>query len=55
MHIQVFFVNDTEECSIENDLPDDEIPSWNSSQNGQHKIGDQLSVSQRNELQQILD
>ena len=50
-----FLVKDIEEYSTENDLPDDEIPSWNSSQNGQHKIGDQLSVSQRNELQQILD
>ena len=50
-----FLVKDIEECSMENDLPDDEIPSWNSGQNGQHKIGDQLSVSQRNELQQILD
>ena len=50
-----FLVKDIEECSTENDLPDDEIPSWNSGQNGQHKIGDQLSVSQKNELQQILN
>ena len=50
-----FLVKDIEECSTENDIPDNEIPSWNSSQSGQHKIGDQLSVSERNELQQILD
>ena len=45
-----FLVRGMEECGIENDLPDDEIPSWNSGQNGQPKIGKQLSVSQRNEL-----
>ena len=50
-----FLVRDMEECGIENDLPDDGIPSWNSGQNGQPTIGKQLSVSQRNELQQTLD
>ena len=39
-------VNDTGESSAENEVPDDEIPSWNSDQNGHPKIGDQLSVSQ---------
>ena len=48
-------VNDTGESSAENEVPDDEIPSWNSDQNGHPKIGDQLSVSQRSELQNILD
>ena len=48
-------VNDKGESSAENEVPDDEIPSWNSDQNGHHKIGDQLSVSQRSELQNILD
>ena len=36
-----FLVKDIEECGIENDLPDDEIPSWNSGQNGQPTIGKQ--------------
>ena len=48
-------VNDTGKSSAENEVPDDEIPSWNSDQNGHPKIGDQLSVSQRSELQNILD
>ena len=50
-----FPVRDMEKCGIENDLPDDEIPSWNSGQNGQPAIGKQLSVSQSKELQQTLD
>ena len=41
-----FLVSDTGESSAENEIPDDEIPSWNSDQNGHPKIGDQLSVSQ---------
>ena len=50
-----FLVSDTGESSAENEVPDDEIPSWNSNQNGYPKIGDQLSVSQRCELQKLLD
>ena len=50
-----FLVNDTGESSAENEVPDDEIPTWNSDQNGHPKIGDKLSVSQRSELQNILD
>ena len=38
-------VNDTGASSAENEVPDDEIPSWNNDQNGHPKIGDQLSVS----------
>ena len=50
-----FLIKDTEKCSTKNDVQDDEIPSWKSGQNGQSKIGDQFSVSQRNEFQQTLD
>ena len=50
-----FLVSDTGESSAENEVPDDEIPSWNSDQNGYLKIGDQLSMSQRCESQKLLD
>ena len=50
-----FLVDVTTDASVESELLDDEIPSWNSSQEGQSKIGKQLSATQQNSLQQLLN
>ena len=40
---------------MESELLDYDMPSWNSSQEGQPKIGKQLSAAQQNSLQQLLN
>ena len=49
------FLDVTTDASVESELLDDEMPSWNSSQEGQPKIGKQLSAAQQNSLQQLLN
>ena len=50
-----FLVDDTGEASVESELLDEEIPSWNCQYKGHPKIGEQLSAIQQNTLQKLLD
>ena len=49
-----FLVDDTRQTSVESELLDEEIPSWNNHHSGNPKTGEQLSVLQQRKLWKLL-
>ena len=50
-----FLVDETAQTSVESELLEEEIPSWNSHHNGNLKTGEQLSELQLSNLQKLLN
>ena len=50
-----FLVDKTGQTSVENELLDEEIPSWNSHHNGNSKTGKRLSELHQSNLRKLLN
>ena len=50
-----FLVDETGQTSVDSELLDEEIPSWNSHHSGNPKTGEQLSELQQSNLQKLLN